>query len=192
MKTLKLVSMAMIAMAITLGSCSGEDGETGPQGPQGVAGTDGTDGVDGQDGQDGNANVQAFDLDISSFGDTSTLNFSLPIASEDLPKYAFLFYIKKSVTNVYYSMPGSLNSNNQYTKMYYDEDNGNAVVEFYNTSDNTDYFVQLGEFSNLRTIAIEVMVQVNKDSAVNVLDELKSAGIDTSDYHAVAAYFGLE
>jgi hypothetical protein len=36
------------------------------------------------------------------------------------------------------------------------------------------------------------MVQVNKDSAVNVLDELKSAGVDTADYHAVAAYFGLE
>lgn len=176
----------MVCMAMVLVSCSGDDGEQGPQGPQGVAG------VDGKDGVDGNANVKAFDLDISGFGDNSTLNFSLPIASEDLPKYAFLFYIKKSATNVYFSMPGPFNNNNQYTKVYYDEDNGNAEVEFYNTSDNTDYFVQLGEFSNLRTIAIEVMVQTSKGTTVNLLDELKSAGVDTADYHAVAAYFGLE
>lgn len=78
-------------------------------------------------------------------------------------------------------MPGPFNNSNQYTKVFYDEDNVNAEVEFYNTSDNTDYFVQLGEFSNLRANAVEVMVQTSKDGVVNILDELKSAGVDTTD-----------
>ncbi len=35
MKSLKLVCMAMVSMAIILVSCSGSDGEIGPQGEQG-------------------------------------------------------------------------------------------------------------------------------------------------------------
>ncbi|WP_228236806.1 hypothetical protein [Allomuricauda sp. M10] len=61
MKTIKLLSIAILTMAMSMVSCSGDDGEQGPQGApgkdgtngtNGVDGTDGTNGVDGQDGQD--------------------------------------------------------------------------------------------------------------------------------------------
>ncbi|MFN3138175.1 MAG: hypothetical protein ACE37L_10850 [Allomuricauda sp.] len=49
MKSLKLVCMAMLCMAVSLVSCSGEDGETGPQGPQGPQGEQGIQGQQGAD-----------------------------------------------------------------------------------------------------------------------------------------------
>lgn len=53
MKTIRLVSLAMLGMAITLGSCSGEDGERGPQGIQGATGDKGDPGTPGAPGEPG-------------------------------------------------------------------------------------------------------------------------------------------
>ncbi|WP_164732878.1 hypothetical protein [Flagellimonas marinaquae] len=55
--------MAMLCMAVSLVSCSGEDGETGPQGPAGAAGVAGTDGADGADG------ISCWDLNGNGVGD---------------------------------------------------------------------------------------------------------------------------
>ncbi len=65
MKKMQLTGVALLCLAITMVSCSGDDGERGPvgpagpqgeqgvQGPAGPAGADGANGVDGQDGVDG-------------------------------------------------------------------------------------------------------------------------------------------
>jgi hypothetical protein len=60
MKTLKLVCMAMLCLAVSLVSCSGEDGDTGPQGPAGAAGVAGVDGADG---------ISCWDLNGNGVGD---------------------------------------------------------------------------------------------------------------------------
>ncbi|WP_293297673.1 hypothetical protein [Allomuricauda sp.] len=52
MKTVKLVSSAMLSMAIALVSCSGEDGEKGLQGDQGIQGPQGDQGPQGEPGAD--------------------------------------------------------------------------------------------------------------------------------------------
>ncbi len=53
MKAIKLVSLAMLGMAMTLVSCTGDDGERGPAGPAGPAGAQGAQGPAGADGQNG-------------------------------------------------------------------------------------------------------------------------------------------
>ena len=61
MKTCKLLSIAVLAMAMSLVSCSGDDGEQGPQGVPGKDGTNGTNGVDGTDGTNGTNGVDGQD-----------------------------------------------------------------------------------------------------------------------------------
>ena len=193
MKTLKLVSMAMIAMAITLGSCSGEDGETGPQGPQGPQGVAGTDGVDGQDGVDGNANVQAFSVDVSEWEPLSKYPFDIPISAQERSNYSFLFYLETIGGEFIISVPGQGLLSEYYSKVLYTniEASPNAEISFYYSSDNTSYVVPANTFGRILIIAIEIGTS-SKNGDGNVMAELKSAGVDTSDYHAVAAYFGLE
>lgn len=53
MKFLKLFGGAILAISITMVSCSGEDGKDGIDGIDGINGTNGTDGKDGTDGMDG-------------------------------------------------------------------------------------------------------------------------------------------
>jgi OmcA/MtrC family decaheme c-type cytochrome len=49
----RLLFAGLLAGALALGGCSGEDGVPGPQGPEGPSGTDGTDGTTGQTGPSG-------------------------------------------------------------------------------------------------------------------------------------------
>ena len=191
MKALKLFSMAMLAMAITLVSCSGEDGETGPtgkQGEQGEQGAQGPQGEQGEQGEAGNANVQRYDILVTDFTG-STLPFTIPTEG-DLSEYIFLFYLKNDA-NVFYSVPGPLNANARYTRLFYDEENGEGEVNFYSTSTDAEAIVAAGTFTVFRIIAIETMVG-SKNSQESIMSELKSAGVDTSDYNQVAEYFGLE
>ena len=71
MKNLKLFSVAMLAMTITLASCSGSDGEQGIQGkpgPQGdsIKGDKGDQGDQGDPGADG---ISCWDLNGNGVGD---------------------------------------------------------------------------------------------------------------------------
>jgi hypothetical protein len=66
MKLLRLFSIALVALSITLVSCSGEDGATGPQGIQGEKGDTGEQGEQGEPGQDG-ADGVGFD-ELTQYG----------------------------------------------------------------------------------------------------------------------------
>jgi len=69
MKLLRLFSIALVALSMTMVSCSGEDGEMGPQGIQGEKGDTGEQGVQGEQGaagQDG-ADGQGFD-ELTQYG----------------------------------------------------------------------------------------------------------------------------
>ncbi|KAB5491019.1 MULTISPECIES: collagen-like protein [Flagellimonas] len=208
MKLVKLFSMAMICMAIVLVSCSGEDGEQGPEGPagaQGPAGADGADGIDGQngthgedgmDGMDGNANVQAFDIDMSDWGGESTFAFDLAISALERPNYAFLFYLELTIDNVSYThaVPGKVPSNPVVTDVLYSnsDTSPNAFISFTNLN-GLPFVVPEGFYDRLIIIAAEITSVNGKASDIESLkDELKAAGVDTNDYNAVAAYFGLD
>ncbi|MCA0958554.1 collagen-like protein [Muricauda ruestringensis] len=234
MKSLKLVCMAMLSMAMIMTSCSGEDGETGPQGdpgadstvpgPQGPAGDDGIScwdlngngigdadedinqdgnfdaqdcqGESGEQGEDGNANVIAIeDLFIQDVSIGSIYQFQIDqitgIPVEELPNYSFLFYLKSASLNMY-PVPGHLINNDHYARIYYNEGNGDGELSFFNTSDDSPYVVPIAEYFSLTIIAIEHSTLGNKNGSNDIMAELKAAGVDTSDYNAVATYFGLE
>lgn len=188
MKVLKLCSIAMLAMSITLVSCSGSDGETGPIGPAGPQGEQGEQGPQGEQGEAGNANVQRYDILVTDFTG-STLPFTIPTEG-DLSEYIFLFYLKNNA-NIFYSVPGPLNANARYTRLFYDEDNGEGEVNFYTTETDAEAVIAAGTFTVFRIIAIETMVG-SKNSQESIMSELKTAGVDTADYTAVAEYFGLK
>ena len=231
MKTLKLFSVAILCMAITLVSCSGEDGETGPQGPQGLAGLDGLDGVDGEDGADGvscwdlngngtgdaeedlnddgnfdaldcqgtdgNANVQSFDIDISSWAGGTDILFDIPIDAVVRANYAFLFYMQfgGGLGNMIHSVPG-INplASSVTTGVHYNNEvnSPNAKIYFVSTSDWTPYDFPGDLYERIIIVAIEKSNSGNKSAQESLITELKKAGVDTSDYDAVAKYFGLE
>ncbi|MFC4218721.1 hypothetical protein [Flagellimonas marina] len=119
MKLLKFMGVALVAMALCLSSCSGEDGKDGINGLDGVDGTngingtngaDGADGADGQDGMDGmdgqdGANGVGFDeltkfgyitlemdgtrVDNVAFQDSTSFRFS-PINADQLAQLNFV------------------------------------------------------------------------------------------------------
>lgn len=246
MKSLKLVCMAMLCMAITLVSCSGSDGETGPQGQQGEPGPQGDsitgdkgdqgdpgadgiscwdlngngvgditvdennedlnlDGVvdaldcqgapgqDGQDGQNGNANVVNIDFLITDFAGTD-FTVNLGFTQVQMNSFAFLYYIEfnNGFDDIWFPVPGPLGNNTRYSRVYANENSADVRVFFYNTSDDTAWNVPQGTYTQFRVVAIDFATLGNKSTQESVLSELKAAGVDTNDYHAVAAYFGLE
>ena len=174
--------MAMIAVAVTLGSCSGEDGETGPQGEQGLP------------GENGNANVQAFSVDISDWPGGFSLFFNIP-DNIDKTKYGFLFYLESLNEEYTFPVPGASLDGSFNTTLYYSKTQegefGDAQISFFSSTDGTAFNMPPNIFGRVLIIAIEIGAS-SKNGNVNLLSELKAAGVDASDYHAVAAFFGLE
>ena len=96
MKITKLLSFALLALSISMVSCSGEDGTDGingidgVDGQDGINGQDGADGENGTDGQDGTDGV-GFD-EMTQFGAmTMTLSGTRPdgVAFEDTNTFKF-------------------------------------------------------------------------------------------------------
>ncbi len=172
--------------------CRGEQGEQGEQGDQ---------------GEQGNANVIQYDWDLSNYGMDSGFDFNIldemDISEQDLPNYTFLFYLVEAEDNLVFPVPAIIYIVNGYRfvrVVYVEEPNninevGDVFCSFSTLSDETAYnALPFGHFSSFRVVAIEVSTVINKNgnSSGDVMAHLKAAGVDTSDYHAVMAYFGLE
>lgn len=99
MKLIRLFGIAILAMGMTMASCSIEDGKDGINGIDGADGQDGINGADGQNGQDGASGEDGADgQDGAGLGDLAkygaiTLNLSGTrpdgIAFEDSAIYQF-------------------------------------------------------------------------------------------------------
>ncbi|WP_421808260.1 collagen-like triple helix repeat-containing protein [Flagellimonas sp.] len=239
MKSLKLFGLAVLCVAVSLVSCSGEDGEQGIQGepgepgadstvpgPEGPAGDDGIscwdlngngsaditedetnedinlDGVvdaldcqgeqgqQGDAGQDGNANVQEYQFSLELFGNYNQLDLDLNTHVDEPNNYAYLFYMDTPGPGARrYAIPGHLVDNTHYARVFVYKDTGILRINFYDLND-ASYAVPGGTYANVIVIAIELS-NTGKTSE-NIMAELKAAGVDTSDYNQVAAYFGLE
>lgn len=185
MKKIGLTVMAVLCMATVLVSCSGEDGEQGPQGPAGI---------DGVDGIDGNANVQALSVDVSDWEGGSTMVFNIP-DNIDKTKYAFLFYLESLNGEYIFPVPGASIDGSFNTTLFYSpiQENGtfDAQISFINTTDGMPFDMLPNFFGRVIIIAAEIAT-ASKNGSSDLLSELKAAGVDRMDYHAVAAYFGLE
>lgn len=200
MKIVKLFSMAMLCMAVALVSCSGEDGERGPQGSPGAKGEDGIDGVDGQngtngeDGVDGNANVQSFKINMDAWNGGEVFEFDMPVAVEDRPNYAFLFYLEYVSGNIValHPVPGAIVPTYKVVVAYTNEDETPSGVLGFTDHQGAGYQMPPDFYLNLVIIAIEANTTEGKNNAMDLMEELKNAGVDTNDYHAVATYLGLE
>lgn len=200
MKIVKLFSMAMLCMAMVLVSCSGEDGERGPQGPQGAQGPAGADGVDGEngvhgeDGMDGKANVQTFKLDMLQWPGGSIYTFDMPIDTQQRPNYAFLFYMEYVTGNIaaLHPVPGGIVPDYTVDVSYTNEDQSPSGYIAFKDHQGANYQMQANFYLNLVIVAIEVNTLEGKTSITDIMNELKKAGVDTNDYHAVATYLGLE
>ncbi|MBW8243120.1 collagen-like protein [Muricauda oceani] len=194
MKVLKLCSIAMLAMSITLVSCSGEDGETGPIGPAGPQGEQGEQGPQGEQGEQGNANVRTFDYLINDYS-SDTIEITLTNFIDeglDVTNFALLFYLESTgdPNDRWYSIPGPIDQFQRYTKVIVLEQDSEVKIDFFNV-DHTPYVFPAGKFNMLRIVAIDLGNGTAKTSKEDAMSELKSAGVDTSDYNQVAAYFGL-
>lgn len=142
----------------------------------------------GDDGQNGNANVQEFEYNLDAFNAYSQLNLSLETIVDVPSNYAYLFYID-TPGGLRYSLPGNLVNNTHYARVFINKTEGTFRINFYGLND-MDYQVPGGTYSHVIVVAIELS-NTGKTSE-NVMAELKAAGVDTSDYNAVAEYFGLD
>jgi|GEM_PF-1777710 Collagen triple helix repeat (20 copies). len=109
MKLIKLFSTAILALSITMISCSGDDGKDGADGIDGINGTNGQDGTKGDDGingQDGTDGVGFNELakfgyitlkmdgvraDNEAFQDSTSFKFT-PVEGGDLEQFNSLSY----------------------------------------------------------------------------------------------------
>lgn len=194
--------MAMLCcVAMSLVSCSGEDGERGPQGPQGEQGAPGTNGADGQDGTDGvdgidgNANVQSSTVNMDAWNGGKFFEFEMPVAAEERANYAFLFYLEYIYDSQFvgrHSVPGSSYDGDFVVDVGYATTGEVGGILSFKDFQGVPYAVAPGTYLNLIIIAVEISALEGKNGSTDILAQMKAAGVDTNDYDAVAAYFGLE
>lgn len=202
MKTVKLFSVAILCcVAMNVVSCSGEDGERGPQGPQGEQGPPGANGLDGQDGDngengvDGNANVQAVTVNMDAWNGGKFFEFEMPVAAEERANYAFLFYLEYIYDGQFvgrHSVPGSSYDGDFVVDVSYALTGEEEGILLFKDFQGAAYAVDPGTYLNLIIIAVEISAMEGKNGSTDILAQMKAAGVDTNNYDAVAAYFGLE
>ena len=194
--------MAVLCVAIALVSCSGEDGEQGLQGdpgpageqgiqgPQGEQGVPGEQGEPGEPGEDGNANVRRFNISLEGYsGSTFNIPFPNEVTAEDIDNSAFFFYVVRN--DLKYPVPGLGPGGIFYVRVYFSVVENGIYLEFEDIPNFDAQVVSEGYLQELILIVAEANV-VGKSSQESVMSQLKAAGVDTSDYYAVAEYFGLE
>ncbi len=65
----------------------------------------------------------------------------------------------------------------------------NRIIGFYDKNDDP-YVVPGNQYKNFVVVSIEL--STTGKTSENIMAELKDAGVDISDYDAVAEYFGLD
>ena len=147
-------------------------------------------GEDGINGEDGNANVRRFNISLEGYsGSTFKIPFPDEVTEEDLDNSALFFYVVRD--DIKYPVSGMGPGAFFYVRVYYSFVENGIYLQFESVPDFNAQNVSEGYFQELIFIVAEANV-VGKSSHTSVMSELKAAGVDTSDYHAVAEYFGLE
>ena len=201
-----------MATAMAFFSCSGDDGTDGVDGINGLNGADGidgingTDGINGADGVDGEngadgidgengANAQRIIIDVSSIpeGQTSIQAPVPQLTNEILQNNILIFYLEIFDENIpsFFPIPGGIIPLDRQFNISGIIPGGVYIsISNYDGSDLSLGWVE-GVFSNLHIILIETTVLQGKNQD-DVMANLKANGVDTSNYHDVMSYLGLE
>ncbi|MGW9686584.1 hypothetical protein [Flagellimonas sp. 2504JD1-5] len=220
LKPVILIALGFLAISFTFISCSGEDGTNGVNGNDGVGiestvdNGDGTftinysdgssfttgdltgdPGNDGAPGDDGNANVQRIIIDVSQTPlDQSTLLLDVPELTNDmLQNHVLLFYLElfDPDTPFYLPIPGGFSVEDRSYTVAYSPERVQLRIANFDKTDTTAGWTGTWDF--LHIVLVEISgLQQGKGDQQNVLKSIKAAGVDTNDYYAVMAYFGLE
>ncbi len=199
------IKFYLLILTMIFISCS-EDGAIGPKG---------TDGSNGIDGVDGNANVTTylFNEPEWGFGGSMRLDMTGVLTTEVLTNDVILVYVRRNFTNSerVFQIPGWVHGAfpdfpTQMITPYFTDSEGGAgafqipesVYVISRTIDDVGVPVaELIPLSWIKVIIIKSSSTINgrsnkdispKDS---VLNELKIAGVNVNDYHAVCKYYGI-
>lgn len=192
MKTFKhLLYYSFLALAILTTSCStdGEDGMDGAQGEQGIA---------GQDGEDGNANVIGVTVDpfpswtegIYLGQEANFVEIDEPLLTEEVANDALvLAYFQLFNNNVWYPMTYAFP---------FDNGTDEVITYTYNTDTITIYALSSNGPTNAGITRIRYFIIPTSDAGrsqgttqEDLLLDLKTAGVDVTNYEEVANYFKL-
>ncbi len=114
------------------------------------------------------------------------------LTEEVIAKDAILYYLEVQTVNTtrFFSIPGP--ESGDFTTQVYAEP-GSVNVNFRELDNSASYVIsQNDNLQSLRVVIIESNVDTGSKSSQSLaLAKLKAAGVDTSDYDAVAEYFGL-
>ena len=168
----------------------------------------GANGQQGDPGQDGNANVRKIEVDLTNddnflFGG-GVIFVKAGLTIEDVENHTLLFFFETVATDdfsIFQAIPGYSSVTNRFYGVGLSPDLGDTLP-------NDDYTVRI----NLRDFdgnpvdwaedewdILHITLIQNNESSMSgknggqaLKAQLKTAGVDISDYHAVMAHFGLE
>lgn len=190
MKTaMKYLGLVIAVIALTFTSCT-KDGEIGPMGPA------------GQDGQDGNANISVLTYDLSDINSSDYILEIPELTQSAMDNDLILGYI--TTHSAVYPIPQRMvyievtNSSNRVIQTLYID----IVVQmapqmyklyFYRPTTQILSGLQPNSIKSLKIIIAPSSNNTSgKSEGTNMRSQLKNAGVDINDYHAVMDYYGLE
>lgn len=219
MKFSRLFVLGLVALAVSLASCSGKDGEDGDPGIAGETGincwdtngdgiNDANEDVNGDNefngldcqgaaGTDGNANAMHYFVQIPDDpSGKSSFSINVPqLTQEVLDEDTILFYFQKSEGEnfVYTFVPGLGRDGNYIVGVKLDVGTATFIVKDFN---GVDLPIPENEVSGIKMIIIEssstTTIQGKGQQQLDVLGYLESEGVEIADYHDVLDYFNLK
>lgn len=171
---------------------NGTDGENGTDGTNGSDGNDGSNGTNGTDGEDGNANVRAFVYDMSAKSGATIIQ-NVPEITQDVLENDVILGFLKTVDREFNPIPAPRFLAAGLKDVAVDFEIGKYQFFFYEVGNSSLTSITAGTLDELKVIIIEsTSTTSGKSSPEQVLENIKSAGVDLNDYVAVMNYFGLE
>jgi len=194
------IKFCLLILTIIFTACS-EDGAVGPKG---------TDGTNGIDGVDGNANVTTYLFNEPEWGSSGFMRLDMTgvFTTEVVTNDVILVYVRRNFGNSerVFQIPGWVhgkfpNFPTQMITPYFTDSEGGAgafqipesVYISSRTIDNVGVLAaELIPLSWIKVIIIKSANTINgKSNKDSVLNELKIAGVNVNDYHAVCEYYGI-
>lgn len=182
--------VASLTLFVAMSACEGPMGPEGPSGSAGVAGPQGPEGPQGPQGSpgaDGNANVFLYVFDGHNFATIGSVAHQIPDVTEaEMRESAWLIYLV--LGNLFYQMPGpGWNAFSQYRSfVFWSEVQGGAIAQISRAGGTGETYDEIRVF---RIAATNVnAAPTSAESTQSLIPD----HLDTSDYRAVAAFFGLD
>ena len=142
----------------------------------------------------GSANVQRIDISLEGISGAEW-EFTLDEAVLPVSDHLYLTFLRNSTSKIWYDVPGNLtikNTNDAYCRRFIREDENGLGIRFHLMEDDTLLDIEDGKYDILILFAIRVDSNQNaKMTQQEVLNRLKSLGVDSTDFYQVTTHFGF-